>query len=100
MHLQYEVKNQTEKEVKLEFSSSQRFDYSVETKTGEQVYLFSSLAMFIAVLGEETVKPGEILSYEIDLHGLDLKAGDYLLTAWMTPKEGKVYQVTKEFTVK
>ncbi|KAA9028548.1 BsuPI-related putative proteinase inhibitor [Niallia endozanthoxylica] len=97
---QYEVKNQTEKEVTLEFSSSQRFDYLVETKTGEQVYLFSSVAMFMAVMGEETMKPGETLSYEVDLHELDLKAGDYLLTAWMTPKDGKAYQVTKAFTVK
>ncbi len=97
---QYEVENQTEKEVALEFSSSQRFDYSVETNTGEQVYLFSSLAMFMAVMGEETMKPGETLSYEMNLHELGLKAGDYLLTAWLTPKDGKAYQVTKGFTVK
>lgn len=97
---QYEVKNQTEKEVKLEFSSSQRIDYSVETPKGEQIYLYSSLTMFLAVLGEETIKQGEFLSYEIDLHELDLKTGDYLLKVWMTPKDGKVYQITKEFTIK
>jgi len=97
---QYEVNNQTEKEVKLEFSSSQRFDYSVETDKGEQIYLFSSVTMFLAVLGEETIMPGEALRYEIDLHDLDLKAGNYLLTAWLTPKDGKAYPVSKKFTVK
>ncbi|WP_338448672.1 BsuPI-related putative proteinase inhibitor [Niallia oryzisoli] len=97
---QYEVNNQTEKEVKFEFSSSQRIDYSVETDKGEQIYLFSSLTMFLAVLGEETIKQGESLSYEIDLHELDLKTGDYLLKVWMTSKDGKAYQITQEFTVK
>ena len=97
---QYEVKNSLEKEVTLEFSSSQRYDFSVETETGEQIYLFSSVAMFMTVLGEETIKQGETLQYEINLHELDLKSGDYLLTVWMTPNEGKTYKVTKEFAVK
>ncbi|WP_394236350.1 BsuPI-related putative proteinase inhibitor [Niallia oryzisoli] len=97
---QYEVNNQTEKEGKLEFSSSQRFDYSVETNKGEQIYLFSSVTMFLAVLGEEIIRPGEALRYEIDLHDLDLKPGNYLLTAWLTPKDGKAYSITKQFTVK
>ena len=48
---EYEVKNLIEKDVTLAFSSSQRYDYSVETETGEQIYLFSSVAMFMAVLG-------------------------------------------------
>lgn len=96
---QYEVKNQMEEEVTLEFTSSQRFDYSVETKEGEEIYLFSSVASFLQVVGEETVKQGETLSYDIDLRDLDLKAGRYILTAWMTPKDGKAYRVMKEFTV-
>ena len=81
------------------FRALKRYDYSVETETGEQIYLFSSVAMFMAVLGEEIIKPGETLRYEIDLHELDLKPGDYLLKVWMTPKEGKAYEVTKKFSV-
>ena len=76
---QYEVKNLLKKEVTLKFSSSQRYDFSVETETGEQIYLFSSVAMFMAVLGEETIKQGETLQYEMNLHELDLKPGNYLL---------------------
>lgn len=96
---QYEVKNQTEEEITLEFTSSQRFDYSVKTKDGKEIFLFSSVASFLQALGEETVKQGESLTYEIDLHELSLEKGEYVLTAWMTPKEGKKYEVTKEFTV-
>ncbi|MBS8266254.1 intracellular proteinase inhibitor (BsuPI) [Mesobacillus boroniphilus] len=97
---QYEVKNQTEEEVTLEFTSSQRYDYSVKTKDGKEIFLFSSVASFLQALGEETVKQGESLTYEIDLHELKLGKGDYILTAWMTPKDGKKFEVTKEFTVK
>lgn len=96
---QYEVKNQTEEEVVLEFTSSQRYDYSVKTKDGKEVFLFSSVASFLQALGEETVKQGESLTYDIDLHELNLEKGDYILTAWMTPKDGKKYEVSKEFTV-
>lgn len=99
LFFQYEVKNQTEKRITLKFTSSQRFDYSVETKEGERIYLFSSLASFAQVLGEETVERGGTLSYEIDLRDLDLKTGEYILTAWMTTKEGEAYKVMKELTV-
>jgi ABC-type molybdate transport system substrate-binding protein len=96
---QYEVKNQTEDEVTLEFTSSQRYDYSVKTKDGKEVFLFSSVASFLQALGEEKVKQGEALSYEIDLHELSLEKGDYVLSVWMTPKGGRKYEMTKEFSV-
>lgn len=96
---QYEVKNQTEQEVTLEFTSSQRYDYAVETKDGKEIFLFSSVASFLQALGEEKVKQGETLSYDINLHELSLDKGDYVLSVWMTPKEGKKFKVTKEFSV-
>lgn len=96
----YQVKNQTEEEVTLKFTSSQRYDYSV-TKKGEKehMYLFSSVAMFMQVLGEETIKQGEDLEYEIDLNELGLEPGEYVLKAWMTTEEGNKFEVSKEFKV-
>ncbi|MBU9712890.1 BsuPI-related putative proteinase inhibitor [Evansella tamaricis] len=96
---QYIVKNQTENEITLEFSSGQRFDYSVETQDGEEIYLFSSVAMFIQEIGEEVIGPGEELIYDIDLNELSLEPEDYVLTAWMTPMEGKKFEATSDFTV-
>jgi ABC-type molybdate transport system substrate-binding protein len=95
----YEVKNQTEQEVNLKFTSSQRFDYSVKTKEGHEVFLFSSVASFLQALGEETLKQGEALTYKIDLKELALEKGEYTLTVWMVPQGGEKYTVTKEFTV-
>lgn len=96
---QYEVKNQTEEEMKFDFPSAQRFDYSVQTKDGKEVFLFSSVASFLQVIGEETVKQGESLNYKIDLHDLELQKGEYVLSVWLTPKDGQKYEATKEFTV-
>ncbi|MGM0874127.1 MAG: BsuPI-related putative proteinase inhibitor [Bacillota bacterium] len=96
---EYIIKNQTKETVVLEFTSSQRFDYSVQAKNGKQVFLFSSAASFLAILGEEEVKPGEEFIYGINLLNLNLSKGEYVLTAWITPKDGKKYTVTKEFTV-
>jgi ABC-type molybdate transport system substrate-binding protein len=96
---QFEVKNQTEEMVTLKFTSSQRFNYSVKTKDGKEVFLYSSVTSFIQVLGEEKLKQGDALTYEIDLHDLNLEAGEYILTAWMTPKEGPKDKVTKEFSI-
>ncbi|WP_423408874.1 BsuPI-related putative proteinase inhibitor [Heyndrickxia sp. MSNUG] len=96
---QYEVKNQTEQEVTLEFTSSQRYDYSVKNKDGEEIFLFSSTAAFLQALGEVKIKQGETLSYVIDLKRLSLEKGDYTLTVWMTPTGGPKYKAEQEFSV-
>ncbi|OCA85764.1 hypothetical protein A8F94_12895 [Bacillus sp. FJAT-27225] len=97
---QYEVKNQTEQTVNFDFTSSQRYDYSVKDKNGKELFLFSSVASFLQALGTETLAPGETLSYEINLSDLELEKGDYELTVWMTPKEGPKYKVSTNFSLK
>jgi len=97
---QFVVKNQAEKEVTLEFTSSQRFDYSVNTLENEDIFLYSSVTSFLQVLGKETLKQGDDWTYDINLKDLDLKPGKYRVTAWMTPKDSPAYEVTKEFIVK
>ena len=96
---QYEINNQTEEAVNLAFTSSQRYDYAVQDKEGKELFLFSSTAMFLQALGEEELLQGDTLTYDIDLHELKLEKGEYVLTAWMTPKDGKKYKVSKNFTV-
>lgn len=100
---QYKVKNESDEEVKLEFSSGQRYDFAVETADGQQRFLYSSVAMFMQVEGEEILAPGDELVYDLDLkeHQLDtdLEAGDYLLKAWITTKDGNKFDVELEFSV-
>ncbi|WP_338470802.1 BsuPI-related putative proteinase inhibitor [Niallia sp. XMNu-256] len=96
---QYEVINKSENEVVLEFTSSQRFDYSVKNKAGEEIFLYSSVTSFLQMLGEETVKQEDSLLYDIDLRDLNLQQGEYVLTAWLTPKDGEAYKVEKKFII-
>jgi len=96
---QYSIKNQTEKEKTFQFTSSQRFDYAVKTTKGQQVYLFSSVALFMNVLGEETLNPGNELTYDIDLTELNLEKGTYILEVWLTAEEAENYKKVTEFVV-
>ncbi|WP_219643503.1 BsuPI-related putative proteinase inhibitor [Cohnella sp. CFH 77786] len=95
----YSVKNQTESEIKLDFTSSQRYDFAVTNSKGETVYLYSSLATFAQVLGEEALKPGDALSYEINVNELGLEKGMYILEAWLTPKDGETASIQVPFVV-
>lgn len=95
----YQISNQTEKDITFHFTSSQRFDYAVKTEDGEQVFLFSSVALFLAELGEETLKPGEELHYEIDLAQLNLEKGKYILEAWLTSTAKEKYKVVMDYIV-
>ncbi|WP_205207759.1 BsuPI-related putative proteinase inhibitor [Bacillus sp. P14.5] len=90
----YTVKNQTEKEVTFEFTSSQRYDYAVKDASGETVFLYSSAAAFMQVLGTETLAQGEELTYTIELPpGEDFKDAT-TLEVWLTPKGGKKAPIT------
>jgi Intracellular proteinase inhibitor len=99
LEYEYEVKNHTEESITLEFTSSQRVDYSVSTKEGQELFLYSSTASFLAALGEEIIAPGEEFQYKINLTELNLQKGKYILTAWMTPEKGTSYKIAKEFTL-
>ncbi|WP_123039388.1 BsuPI-related putative proteinase inhibitor [Cohnella candidum] len=96
----YSVKNQTERALKFEFTSSQRYDFAIKNDKGETVYLYSSLATFAQVLGEENLKQGESLSYDINVGELGLEKGTYILEAWLTPKDGTTGDISVPFIVK
>lgn len=94
LHYQYQVINHTNNPITLKFTNSQRIDYSITTNSGEEIFLFSSTAAFLSALGEEKILPEEEFSYDIHLADLQLNKGEYTLTAWMTPKEGKMKKVS------
>lgn len=96
---QYNVKNDSGKEITLDFSSSQRFDYSIINSNGEEVFLFSSVSSFLQVIGKEVLSPGDQLSYDINVKDVELSKGKYTLKTWMTPRTGKAYSSSIEFTV-
>lgn len=96
---QYHVINETEKDITLDFTSSQRFDYSIKNTDGEVVFLFSSVTSFLQVIGKEVLSQGNQLSYDINVKDVELSKGKYTLTAWMTPRTGKAYSASINFSV-
>ena len=95
----YTLANQTKETVTFEFTSGQRFDFSLTDENEEQVFLLSSVSAYIQALGEETLAPGEELNYEFDVPELNLAEGSYELKAWLTPKEGPAYRTETEYIV-
>lgn len=57
------VRNAGAAPVTLEFSSSQRSDFTIEDSAGTVLWRWAAERMFAQVLGEETVRPGAKLEY-------------------------------------
>lgn len=96
----YTLANHTSEDVKFDFTSGQRVDFSLSNGAGEQVFLFSSVSMFTQALGEESVAAGDQLSYDLEVPELDLAPGTYTLEAWLTPEEGPVFEAETDYQVK
>src|SRR5690606_38555768 len=60
----YTVDNQTDEVLTFEFTSGQRYDYTISNDAGEELYRMSSVSMFMQALGEESVQPGDMLEYD------------------------------------
>jgi hypothetical protein len=99
LSFQYLVSNESEKDITLDFTSSQRFDYSIKTTKGEEIFLFSSVSSFLQVVGKEVLSPKENLVYDIDVKDVGLSKGTYTLTVWMTPATGKAFTASQDFSV-
>lgn len=95
----YTLKNQTEQVKTFQFTSGQRFDFSLTNKNDEQAFLFSSIASFTQSMGEETIKQAEELKYEFDIPEADLEPGTYKLEVWLTPEEGPAFKAETEHIV-
>ncbi|MDQ0428656.1 hypothetical protein QOZ98_001482 [Planomicrobium stackebrandtii] len=95
----YNLTNETGEAMTFDFTSSQRYDFSLANESGEEVFLFSSVSTYMQALGEEAVDQGDKLSYEFEIPALELEPGTYELTAWLTPRQGETYEVTTEHVV-
>lgn len=95
----YSLVNETGEPHTFNFTSSQRYDFSLANENGEEVFLFSSVSTYMQALGEENLDQGDQLSYEFEIPALELEPGTYELTAWLTPRQGETYEVTTEHVV-
>ncbi len=83
--------NRAEDERVLHFSTSQRYDFVVETaEGGREVWRWSQGRMFLQVLGEERLGPKKpSISYTAEIPD-GLKAGSYIITGVITSTGGSL----------
>jgi hypothetical protein len=62
------VTNPTNQPIRLEFPSSQRYDFTVQTPAGESVWSWSADQMFTQVTGEATIPPAGSQDYSASWH--------------------------------
>jgi hypothetical protein len=80
----YTVENETEKPIKLTFTSGQTFDYILKDQAGKTIIHYSEGKSFIQVITEKELVKGAQLTH--DIHLKDLEPGEYTLEAWLTAK--------------
>ena len=95
----YSVKNDTQEAVTFNFTSGQRYDFTLTDEQGNEVFRMSSVSMYTQALGEEILRQGEELQYEIQVPEANLEPGTYTLEVWMTPTEGTNYPAEIEHTI-
>jgi hypothetical protein len=91
----YEVTNDGDDVVDLQFSDSQTHDVVV-VEDGEEVWQFSDGMMFMQMLQSESCPPGESLSYAATWE--DAAPGEYEARAWLAANDADAEAETS-FTV-
>lgn len=95
----FSIKNDKEQEDILKYSSSQQYEYQLLDSKGTIAYTYSMDKLFIQAQSEQTLKPGEIVTFEIDLSE-DLKKlqpGTYEFVVWSTASDREDLKAKAEF---
>jgi hypothetical protein len=91
----YDISNDGDEAVDLQFSNSQTHDVAV-FQDGEEVWQFSDGMMFMQMLQSESCPPGESLSYAATWE--DAAPGEYEARAWLAANDVDAEAATS-FTV-
>jgi hypothetical protein len=81
----FKVKNTSDHFFSMHFDTTQRFEYVITDEDKNVVKTYSSFATFEKMPGEEPLKPGGSLQYEVEVP--DLPKGKYHITFILMAKE-------------
>lgn len=86
--IQFYLKNKSNQPIKLEFPTSQNFEWTVKDEIGREVYRYSIGKAFLQAIQEKKIKPKETLQWEdqwdYKINGELLKKGIYSVEGWLT----------------
>lgn len=87
------VTNTADRPLELNFSTSQRYDFIVETASGEEVWRWSDDMAFMQALSQDTLPPGA--SWDMDaVWDPGNRSGEYVATGVLTAREHELRQST------
>ncbi len=78
--------------LRLNFSSSQRFDIAAYDADGKEFYRWSQGRAFLAVMGREEIRGEKTWVAEIPV--AEWPKGEYAIRAWLTPLEGHAWSAS------
>jgi hypothetical protein len=93
----FTVKNQTEHEQKITFTSGQKYDY-ILYRDGKKVTQFSEGKVFIQIYQEHVLKQGEELAFTETIG--PLPKGHYTIEWWLADRNWPNAKATLTFEVK
>lgn len=86
----FTLKNITDHNVHLSFSSSQEYEYKIFDSEGEHIYTYSMDKIFLMATSEKTLAPGEEFVMDVDVEVLStLEKGTYTLEIWSIALESE-----------
>lgn len=96
------LKNISEEDVELTFTSSQQYEYVILDSKGEHLYTYSADKAFAMMMMMETLAPGEELVVELDMEEVfaTLESGNYILEAWFVALESEGLKQQIEMSIK
>ena len=97
----FSLKNNSDKEIELIFSSSQEYEYVINDSEGNHIYTYSTDKMFAMMMKMKTLAPGETYNITIDIEGVlaTLDKGVYTLEIWPVAAETEGLTSTIEIVV-
>jgi len=82
------LKNNGSKSVKLEFPTSQIYEWVIKDKIGKEIFRYSSGKAFLQAIQHLTIRPNETVhwkdEWDYKRNGVQLEKGDYIIEAWLT----------------
>lgn len=96
----FTLKNNSDQDVDLTFSSSQEYEFQIKDSSGTIIYTYSMDKMFLQQIVEKKLTPGEEYVMSVDVEAFSsLEAGTYTLEIWSMAKEAEGLSSKVEVTL-
>lgn len=93
----YEMQNVGEQDIRLQFPSSQEYDYEIYNEAGDVVYRYSDEYMFAQVIRNVLFAKGKSLTFVAQLP--QLEKGEYKIVMWAAARDMDQYKEELTFRI-